>query len=99
MRDKLRCKEIWVLGANRYRNPDEDLPADFEKYREENYKALNQPFEADVFINELKMVMKSAEVAAMIEGLLRHCEKIKLDMNERLMIEGVPNETGDSFLW
>lgn len=27
LRDKLRCKEIWVVGANRYRNPDEDLPA------------------------------------------------------------------------
>jgi len=60
LRDKLRCKEIWVLGANRYRNPDEDLPADFEQQREKNYKALNQPLEADVFINDLKLAMKSA---------------------------------------
>jgi len=30
LREKLRCKEIWVVGANRYRNPEEDLPADFE---------------------------------------------------------------------
>ena len=30
LRDRLRCKEIWVVGADRYRNPDEDLPADFE---------------------------------------------------------------------
>ncbi len=27
LRKRLRCKEIWVAGANRYRNPDEDLPA------------------------------------------------------------------------
>ena len=27
LRDGLRCKEIWVVGANRYRNPDDDLPA------------------------------------------------------------------------
>ncbi|MHC5825206.1 MAG: Tn3 family transposase, partial [Nostoc sp.] len=24
LREKLRCKEIWVVGANRYRNPEED---------------------------------------------------------------------------
>jgi hypothetical protein len=25
LRERLCCKEIWVLGANRYRNPDEDF--------------------------------------------------------------------------
>jgi hypothetical protein len=34
--DKLRCKEIWVPGSERYRNPDEDLPQDFKLRREEN---------------------------------------------------------------
>jgi len=29
LRERLRCKEIWV-GADTWRNPDEDLPADFE---------------------------------------------------------------------
>ena len=29
LRERLRCKEVWVAGADRYRNPDEDLPADF----------------------------------------------------------------------
>lgn len=55
--EKARCKEIWVFGANRYRNPDEDLPADFEERREENYKALNQPLDADSFITALKQEM------------------------------------------
>jgi len=54
LRDKLRCKEIWVVGANRYRNPDEDLPSDFEERREENYKALKQPLDAETFIATLK---------------------------------------------
>ncbi|MER9557998.1 hypothetical protein [Mesorhizobium sp. M0323] len=27
--ERIRCKEIWVVGADRYRNPDEDLPQDF----------------------------------------------------------------------
>lgn len=57
LRDKLRCKEIWVPGSNRYRNPDEDLPSDFEERREENYKALNQPLDADSFIAALKQEM------------------------------------------
>jgi hypothetical protein len=35
LRERLRCKEIWVVGANRYRDPDEDLPADFDENREE----------------------------------------------------------------
>ena len=29
LRDRLRCKEIWVEGADRFRHPDDDLPADF----------------------------------------------------------------------
>jgi hypothetical protein len=33
LREQLRCKEIWVVGANRYRNPDEDLPSDMETQR------------------------------------------------------------------
>ena len=38
LREQLRCKEIWVVGANRYRNPDEDLPADFEANRDDYYR-------------------------------------------------------------
>jgi TnpA family transposase len=60
LREQLRCKEIWVIGANRYRNPDEDLPADFELKREEYYKALNLPLDANRFITELQTEMCEA---------------------------------------
>ncbi|WP_010233434.1 Tn3 family transposase [Clostridium arbusti] len=60
LRDKLRCKEIWVVGANRYRNPDDDLPTDFEERREENYKALKQPLNSEEFINSIKQSMYNA---------------------------------------
>ena len=60
LRDKLRCKEIWVLGADRYRNPDEDLPSDFELHREENYKILNKPLNAGMFVGNLKNEMYEA---------------------------------------
>jgi len=28
LRDRLRTKEVWVQGAQRYRNPNQDLPTD-----------------------------------------------------------------------
>lgn len=60
LREKLRCKEIWVEGANRYRNPDDDLPSDFDERREEYYKALKLPLNPDIFIDELKHKMRTA---------------------------------------
>jgi hypothetical protein len=47
---QLRCKEIWVVGANRYRNPDDDLPADFDEQRPAYYEALRLPASADDYI-------------------------------------------------
>lgn len=58
LRERLRCKEIWVVGANRYRNPDEDLPADFEQQREAYYQALKQPTAVEDFIAPLKQAME-----------------------------------------
>jgi TnpA family transposase len=60
LREKLRCKEIWVVGANRYRNPDDDVPADFESQRTAYYQALNLPPEPDRFIADLQGEMREA---------------------------------------
>jgi hypothetical protein len=57
LRDKLRCKEIWIVGANRYRNPEEDLPADFDSRRAAYYEALHQPLDAESFIRDLQHQM------------------------------------------
>ncbi|EJR29172.1 Tn3 family transposase [Bacillus mycoides] len=54
LRDKLRCKEIWVIGANRYRNPDEDLPADFEERREDYYENLGLALDVESMISKLQ---------------------------------------------
>src|SRR5262249_46646116 len=43
LRERVRCKELWVSGANRYRNPEDDLPQDFEQQRESYYTALRLP--------------------------------------------------------
>lgn len=60
LRERLRCKEIWVVGANRYRNPDEDLPSDFEQHREAHYQALSLPLDAEHFIADLQAEMHQA---------------------------------------
>ena len=59
-RERLRCKEIWVVGANRYRDPDEDLPADFDENREAYYQALHLPLNADRFITDLQAERREA---------------------------------------
>lgn len=60
LRDKIRCKEVWVEGAGRFRNPDEDLPGDFEQKRAEYYSALAQPGEAQTFTRQLRTHMETA---------------------------------------
>lgn len=60
LREKLRCKEVWVVGADRYRNPDEDLPTDFERQRDDYYEALRLPLDADSFIANLQQEMRDA---------------------------------------
>lgn len=47
LRERLRCKELWVVGANRYGNPDDDLPTDFETNRMGYYQALKLPLEVE----------------------------------------------------
>jgi len=60
LREKVRSKELWVRHANRFRNPDEDLPKDFERKRSTYYEALHQPQDVDIFIQRLKREMTTA---------------------------------------
>ncbi|MGZ8248717.1 MAG: Tn3 family transposase [Methylomagnum sp.] len=60
LRDGIRCKEIWAVGAQRYRNPDEDLPVDFDTQRGRYYQALNLPLDAETFIATLQAEMREA---------------------------------------
>lgn len=60
LRERLRCKEIWVVGANRYGNPDDDLPTDFEANREAYYQALKLPMDAERFIAGVQAEMDEA---------------------------------------
>jgi TnpA family transposase len=54
LRDKLRCKEIWVKGSDKFKNPELDLPQDFERKRNHYYSSLNKPKDPDPFIEQLQ---------------------------------------------
>ena len=60
VRERLRSRELWVSGAQRYRNPDEDLPADFGDERDAYYAALNLPREATLFVSQLEQELGTA---------------------------------------
>jgi len=68
VRERLRSKELWVSGADRYRNPNEDLPADFARERETYYTALNLSRDAQTFIDQLKQEMEE-ELTRLNDGM------------------------------
>jgi hypothetical protein len=79
LRDKLRCKEIWVVGADKWRNPDEDLPADFDQRRAENYAKLRKPLDPRAFTAQMR-----AEMAEALADLNDHLPELDwVDIRER----------------
>lgn len=54
LRDKLRCREIWVVGSRRYRDPEEDLPQDFEARKSYYYEKLGIPQDARAYTRSLR---------------------------------------------
>lgn len=54
LRDQLRCREIWVVGSRRYRNPEDDLPQDFEERKAAYYEDLSIPTDAKAFTTSLR---------------------------------------------
>lgn len=51
---QLNCKMIWIEGSYLYRNPERDLPKDFEENRQYYYDLLGLPLDVDSFVNPLK---------------------------------------------
>jgi TnpA family transposase len=71
LRDSLRCKEIWVEKADRYRNPDEDVPTDFPEQRELYYAELQQPLDDEAFVRREKQALANA-LAMLNHGMPRN---------------------------
>ena len=90
LRDKLRSKEIWVVGAKRYCNPEEDLPQDFEIHRETYYQAIGQPLDADNFIAELQQEM--TEALTMLNKGMPKNSKVKILQKDNGWIRVTPHK-------
>ena len=54
LRDALRRREVYVQGAGRWKDPDEDLPGDFEDNRDVHYAELAKPLDAAEFTGGLR---------------------------------------------
>ena len=81
LRERLRCKEIWVAGADRFRNPDEDLPADFADRRAACYGRLGLPMQASDFVEGLRVELADA-LRALDHGMPRNPD-VRLDPRRR----------------
>ena len=68
LRDAIRRREIYVLGASRWRNPEDDLPAGFEQAREQHYAAIRQPLDPTAFVGDLQERLRDA-LSRLDEGL------------------------------
>lgn len=90
LRDKLRSKEIWVVGAKRYCNPEEDLPQDFEVHRETYYQAIGQPLDADNFITQLQQEMTDA--LTMLNKGMTSNSKVKILQKDNGWIRVTPHK-------
>ncbi|NEQ64813.1 MAG: Tn3 family transposase, partial [Symploca sp. SIO2D2] len=84
LRERLCCKEIWVVGANRYRNPDEDLPTDFEEHRQIYYQALTLPENVETFIGDLQQKMASG-LEKLDKGMHKNNEVTIIGQNQGLI--------------
>lgn len=90
LRDKLRCKEIWIPNADKFRNPEEDLPKDFSEKKEKYYEDLKQPLDSGIFVNNIKNEMEKA--LKMFNYYYPKNEKVNINLKRKPWITLSPIE-------
>ena len=83
----LKCKEVWLEGGNTFRNPNDDLPSDWETKRLHYYETLAQPPKSEKFVSDLKEHLHEA----------LHNFNLNLPRNPHLKIYA-PNDTSEKGL-
>lgn len=83
LRERLRCREIWVVGSRRYRDPEEDLPQDFECRKAAYYEDLGVPPDPKVF------------TAALREEMTRHLRMLDNQMPINLKVKILRKKNGN----
>jgi TnpA family transposase len=89
MQGAIRCREIWIEGADRYGNPDKDLPQDFETRRIEYYQQIGQPLDPEIFISKLEREL--AEELAALNQSIPDNRHVKILKKEGGQIELLPH--------
>jgi TnpA family transposase len=77
---RTKTKEAFVPGANKFRDPDEDLPADFEEKRAQYYSDLELPTSPESLVHRLQ--------AEMVGALKELNETIKTNDNVKITPTG-----------
>ena len=90
LRKRLRAKEIWVDGADRYRNPEHDLPTDFAAQRDHYYQQLQMPRDAEAFIHHVQTTLRQGLTT--LNGGLAGNPKVRLRQQGQNLIHLTPLE-------
>lgn len=88
LQKSLKCKEVWIEGAKIFRNPQEDLPGNWEAKRLHYYEMLSQKPQAEEFIADLREQMHEA----------LHNFNLNIPRNSFVKIF-TPNDTSDQGLF
>jgi TnpA family transposase len=76
LRECIRSKEIWVVGADRYRNPDDDLPKDFSARRSSYYFKLNLTQDAREFVAMVRQELEHESL--LLNETIPRNEKVRI---------------------
>ena len=60
LRESVKCKDAWVEGAYKYRDPSRDLPQDWDTAREQHYAGLALPMSDSQFVTPIRDQMATA---------------------------------------
>lgn len=84
----LKCKEVWLEGGAVFRNPNDDLPSDWESKRLHYYETLAAEAKSEKFVAGLKEQMHDA----------LHNFNLNMPRNQSVKIY-LPNETSEKGLF
>lgn len=90
LRDKLKCREVWIPFSHNYRNPEEYLPPNFEKNRIQHYEKLHLPIEATEKIEDLKFKLNTK--LSMLNTTISDNKKVTILAKHNGWISIAPNE-------
>ncbi|MEM1346736.1 MAG: DUF4158 domain-containing protein, partial [Pseudomonadota bacterium] len=71
LRERLRCRAFWIEGADRFRDPDQDLPQDFADRRSAYYADLGLSEDAKAFTADIRTEMER-QLQALDRGVPRN---------------------------